>query len=270
MTPSLSQTQGLFQDRLISGTPDIKDLLVDGGPFLSVYDRAYKARLFEVMAEDFPATHTLLGDEAFAQAVDAYLDAHPSQAKSIRWIGRHFSQWLSSEERWRKHPVLADMAAFEWALGLAFDAPDDEVLSIGDLAAIPPDAWPHLTFTFPTSFSTLSLNFDVAPFQQAVVGERDPEAAPEQLVTASTWAVWRNPQDLIVNYRPLSDEETLGLGALKQGEPFAVLCEALAETGDQENAALKAAGYLRNWIEAGWISGLSGVPVSWPEQPAQA
>lgn len=265
MTPSLAQTQGLFQNRLLSGAPEIKDHLVNGGPFLGVYDRAYKARLFEVLAEDFPATHTLLGDDSFAEAVDDYLNAHPSEAKSIRWIGRHFSTWLSTDERWRKHAVLAEMAAFEWALGLAFDAPDDETLTVDGLAAVPPDAWPHLTFTFHPSFNTLALTYEVAPFQQAVANERDPESAPEQLVAGSTWAVWRDPQSLIVNYRPLSEEEAWGLEILKKGGAFAALCETLAETGNAENAALKAAGYLRNWIEAGWITGLDGVPMSWPE-----
>ena len=36
-----------------------------------------------------------------------------------------------------QHPIAAEMAAFEWALSLAFDAEDASILSLQDLAEIP-------------------------------------------------------------------------------------------------------------------------------------
>jgi len=263
MTATLSQTQSLFQNRLLNGAPEIKEHLVDGGPFLEVYDRAYKARLLEVMAEDFPGVHTLLGDEEFAEAASAYLDAHPSAAKSIRWIGRDFTAWLKDTPPWRHLPMLADMAAFEWALGLAFDAADAPPITTDNLTEIPPEAWPHLQFQFHPALNTAALAFDVVPFRQAVATEREPEAAPEALVTEAVWAVWRDPETLTVQYRLLGEEEAVGLAYLTSDGTFAGLCEVFARFGPENSAAVKAAGYLKNWIEAGWITAFTGAPMSW-------
>jgi len=263
MTVTLSQTQSLFQNRLLSGASDIKEHLVDGGPFLKVYDRAYKARLLEVMAEDFPGVHTLLGDDEFAEAASAYLDAHPSAAKSIRWTGCHFASWLKNTSPWHRLPMLADMAAFEWALGLAFDAPDENAITTDNLAEIPPEAWPHLQFEFHPALNTVALIFDVVPFQQAVATERNPEAAPEALVTEAVWAVWRDSETLTVQYRLLGEEEVAGIDYLRNGGAFAGLCEVFARSGSEDDAAVKAAGYLKNWIEAGWIAAFTGAPISW-------
>ena len=263
MNADLSQTQSMFQSRLLSGATEIEAHLVDGGPFLKVYDRAYLARLLEVMAADFPGVHTLLGDDEFHQAASAYLNDHPSTERSIRWLGQHFEAWLKQTSPWRDLPLLADMAAFEWALGLAFDAADQAAIEIDDLASIPPDIWPKLQFDFHPALTTLSLTFDVAPFQQAIAREQEPDAAPSQFETAQTWAVWRDPSDLRGSYRPLSQEEALGLHTLRNGAPFAALCEILAEFGDADESAFRAAGYLRNWVETGWITGHSATMLSW-------
>ncbi|MDA0996777.1 MAG: DNA-binding domain-containing protein [Proteobacteria bacterium] len=181
MNTGLAELQRLFQDRLLAGGNDIERHLKDRGPFLKVYDHAYLARLLEVMGEDFPAVHTLLGDDQFGDAAVAFVRAHPSRARSIRWLGAGFSAWLREADPWRNLPVVADMAAFEWALGLAFDAPDSEPVGMPALAAVPAEAWPGLRFEFHRSLNIVRLAVDVAPFQRAVAAERDPEAAPEPL-----------------------------------------------------------------------------------------
>lgn len=264
MTASLPELQNLFQDRLLTGRADIEAHLASGGPFLKVYDHAYVARLLEVMGEDFPAVHTLLGDDEFADAAAAYVRGHPSQARSVRWLGAGFAAWLGVTAPWSDLPVLTDMAAFEWGLGLAFDAPDGDALGVAALAAVPPEAWPVLTFDFHPALNTAALTHDVAPFQQAVANDRDPEAAPQAVPDApQTWAFWRDGETCQVRYRALAAEEAAGLALLRAGGDFQTLCATLAETGDGDAAALHAAGYLRGWVETGWITGLSAEGIDW-------
>lgn len=263
MSAGLTETQKLFQDRLLAGTSEIQEHLTDGGPFLKVYDHAYRARLLEVMGEDFPATHTLLGDDAFADATRHYIDAHPSRARSIRWLGRDFSAWLRATTPWQNQPVVADMAAFEWALGLAFDAPDTDALVTDDLARVPPEAWPILKFGFHPALNSLTLTFDVAPFQQAVANEQDPDAAPVALDAPQTWAAWRAPESLMVRYRALAEDEAAGLAVVMDGQPFSALCETMAVHGAADEAAIRAATCLRHWLEAGWLTDLTAEGLSW-------
>jgi hypothetical protein len=264
MTASLAEIQALFQDRLLSGADGVQAHLTGGGPFLKVYDHAYAARLIEVMGEDFPATHTLLGDDQFFQAASDYVRAHPSHARSIRWLGKDFAGWLAATAPWADLPVAADMAAFEWALGLAFDAPNASPLNADAPAGVPPEAWPVLTFDLHPALNRLSLAFDVAPFQQAVARDGDPDAAPEPITGGpQVWVVWRDPASLIVRYRDLAADEAAGLDVLFSGGDFQTLCERLAGFGGAEDAALRAAGYLKGWLDAGWIAGLQSEGLSW-------
>lgn len=263
VTASLPETLDLFQARLLDGDAGICPHLTGGGPFLKVYDHAYRARLAEVLGEDFPAVHTLLGDDAFAEAVGAYIANHPSRARSIRWLGERFAEFLRGTDPWQSRPEIADMAAFEWGLGLAFDAPDAEALALEMLAGVPPEAWPILTFAFHPTLNTFQLMHDVGPFHQAVAAERDPDGAPALLGAPGTWAAWRDPDALIVRYRALEADEAAGLGVLLAGGDFAQLCEAVAATGDADQAALRAATLLRHWIEAGWIVDLAAEGMSW-------
>ncbi len=264
MTVPLFELQNLFQDRLLTGRTDIEAHLTSGGPFLKVYDHAYVARLLEVMGEDFPAVHTLLGDDAFADAAAAYVRGHPSTARSVRWLGGGFANWLGETAPWSDLPVVADMAAFEWGLGLAFDASDADALGSAALATVPPEAWPILTFDFHPELNTAVLHHDVAPFQQAVVREQDPVAAPEVIPDGpQTWAFWRDGETCQVRYRALDTDEASGLALLRAGGDFQTFCETLAGFGDEDAAALRAAGFLRGWIEVGWITGLSAPGLSW-------
>ncbi|MEQ9557874.1 MAG: DNA-binding domain-containing protein [Rhodospirillales bacterium] len=264
MTIPLTDLQDLFQDRLLTGRADIEAHLTSGGPFLKVYDHAYEARLLEVMGDDFPAVHTLLGDDAFAEAAAAYVRGHPSRRRSVRWLGAGFAAWLGVTAPWSDLPVVADMAAFEWGLGLAFDAPDAITLDVAALAAVPPEAWPVLGFDFHPAFNTFELSHEVATFQQAVAREEDPEAAPAPLADgAQTWAAWRDGATCQVRYRALAGDEAAGLAVLRDGGDFQALCERLADFGDADAAAPRAAGYLRGWVEGGWITGLSAPGFSW-------
>tara|TARA_B100000427_G_scaffold313332_1_gene305592 strand:+ start:651 stop:1436 length:786 start_codon:yes stop_codon:yes gene_type:complete len=249
----LRKIQSLFQDRLLIGSTDLPAHLTGGGPFLKVYENAYEARLLEVMGEDFPAVHTLLGDDEFAAAATDFVREHPSRERSIRWLGAQFPNWLGETPPWSDAPVLADMAAFEWALGLAFDAPDVDAVSFDRLAAVAPNAWPGLGFQFHPSLTVVDLRHDVAPFQQAVARDEEPSVAPRHFACARTVAVWRDPQSLIVRYRDLSPSEALALNLVRDGETFQALCEALAEDGLDDAAPQQAAVFLRDWVEAGWL-----------------
>ena len=267
MTPGLNHIQTLFQQRLLAGEPDILGHLTDGGPFMKVYDDAYIIRLVEVMGEDFPAVHTLLGDARFHKAVTDYIRTRPSTRRSVRWLGEGFPRWLRKTTPWQATPMLADMAAFEWALGLAFDAADCDPIGADILAAVPPEAWGALRFDFHPALHSCDLAFDVAPFQQAVAGESEPDALPEALGTPGTWAVWRDQESLMVRYRPLPADEGAGLSVLRRDGDFAHLCEVVAASGEAETAALRAAGLLRHWLEAGWIVNLAvdGTSVQKPQ-----
>ncbi|MBO6520309.1 MAG: putative DNA-binding domain-containing protein [Rhodospirillales bacterium] len=263
MNASLSDLQKKFQDRLLKGETAIDAHLTDGGPFMKAYDHAYKARLVEILTEEFEGLHTLLGDEQFFSTLSEYVDAFPSTEKSARWLGRHLPGWLKSSERWGQQPVVASMAAFEWMIGLAFDAPDAKLIGVAEIGKVPPEAWPMLTFTFHPALNTVELDFDVSAFYQAAKAEEDPDGPPVAYEQPVTWAAWRDPEAMIVTYRPLDLDEAMALKAAREGQTFDGICEIVADHTDADEAAVRAAGLLRIWVESGWVIGLDAEGMSW-------
>lgn len=263
MMPPLKDIQEKFQARLMNGDDAINPHLANSGPFMGAYDHAYRARLIEILGEDFEGLHTLLGDEQFANAMTDYVDTYPSTTRSARWLGRYMPEYLSKTSPWNELPMLPSMAAFEWMLGLAFDAPDAKLISVQEISVVPPEAWPMLTITFHPSLTTAKITYDVAPFYQAVKAEKEPSGPPQELDAISVWAAWRDPETMTVTYRALDPDEAGALEAAISGQSFDSICEVVARHTRAENAAIRAAGLLRLWIESGWIIGIDADGMSW-------
>jgi len=66
------------------------------------------------------------------------------------------------------------------------------------------------------------------------------------------WLVWR--QALDPRRRPLAVDEAWALQQAREGADFATLCEGLLEWLDLQNAPLRAASFLRTWLQHGLIT----------------
>lgn len=213
---------------------------------LNIYADGYRLRIIEALANAYPQLHALLGDEAFEQQARAYIDQYPSTYRNMRWVGDQMAHYLNNALP--EHPIAAEMAAFEWALGLAFDAEDAPTLSVQDLATIPPETWGDLTFTLHPSVQLLDLHWNAVSVWQALAEEETPPA-PEQI--NAPCLVWRSALDS--HYRSIELQEFEALQQIKAGASFGALCERLFVTLE-DAATQQAAQYLAGWLEAGIIS----------------
>ena len=111
---------------------------------LGVYADAYRSRLVEALGNDYPALQGLLGETGFDRMMREFVAAHPSRHPNLRWYGGELAGFLTCSARWRRRPLLAELATFEWALGLAFDAADAPALGTDALARVPAAQWPRM------------------------------------------------------------------------------------------------------------------------------
>lgn len=218
---------------------------------LGIYADAYLLRLDEALRANYPKLHLLLGDDDFLALTRTYLAGHPSQQASIRWFGAELAGFLAATPPYAATPALAELARFEWALGLAFDAANAPGLGIAALAAIADEDWPVLRMRFQPGFAHLSLQWNAAAVWRAL----DADAAPPAPVReASDWAIWR--ADLQPHYRSLAGDEAALLGALQSGRPFGAACESLLPWHDEDTAPARAGALLGQWLAEGWIAAL--------------
>ncbi len=129
----LANLQALFQNHVVGGDDAaavfVGDRTASAEERLCVYFDAYRLRLIENLRIDFPGLRALMSAEAFDAICLRYIDQHPSRGPNIRWFGRHLAGFLAADRELAGQPVLVEMARFEWARGLAFDAPDSDVLT---------------------------------------------------------------------------------------------------------------------------------------------
>lgn len=247
--------QRQFQDFVIDKSAAIMPSVVDGPRAgtdrrLAIYANAYRARLTEVLDSDYPALHALAGDALFRQIALAYIAAYPSSHPNARWFGRHLLSFLMDDGHFSGLRPLIEMASFEWAMSLAFDAADDAVLTLPQLAEVPADDWPNLRFSKHPSVQRLELATDVPSFWLAVQrGDTPPPIAKAEQV--SSWIVWR--RELSVFYRSLEKDETWALDAAFAGRTFAELCDGLDQWHPPAEVPLRAVEMLKRWIGEGLL-----------------
>lgn len=246
----LRELQRAFRSHLMHGDPAIRSEIAaspDGGAErkLGVYAHAYRARLLEALATDFPKLRLWLGEDAFDACCTAYVDAHPSRHPSLRWLGRQLGSFLRVHPPYAGHPALAEMADFEWAQGLVFDAPDGTRLRVESLAAVPPEHWWQLRFEARASLQRLDLHWNVPGIWKALDAGQpppDPVHAPEPF----GWLLWRKGFE--VHWRSLDPAERSALDSLRGGGCLADIMQALAASTDEAQLPERAAGLLRQWI----------------------
>jgi hypothetical protein len=107
---------------------------------LEVYRHAYRARLRECVADDFPAVEQILGSDSFAALADRYIAELPPQASTLNAYSKAFPTWLR-QQRLRQGTYLAQMADLEWALIAAIHAPLAPPLALTALHQLDQDGW---------------------------------------------------------------------------------------------------------------------------------
>ena len=256
---SLADLQRGFQDYVLASdavfTSQVRDTSkADRVTLLDVYREGYALRLIEVLTIDFPGLLAMAGAEDFDRLARAYIAAHPSRHPSVRWFGQRLADFVAATPPYAGRPALAEMARFEWALGEAFDSVDVEPLRAEAVMAVPPEAWETIAFAPVPSLRRLSFSHDVPPSWQ----RREEAAGTLEVATLPApvpWVIWR--PERVSNFRSLEPDEAAMLDAMVEGQPFPALCEALLPFVEEDQAAARAAGLLRSWVEEGLIGSFS-------------
>lgn len=257
--PTLRQLQRDVQQHVVSTTGHslqrvarhvVGTAKVSAAQRLSIYAEGYRLRLIEALGTEFETLKAVAGDAVFDRLCRSFIATHPSRNPNLRWYGDQLAAHLAATPPFSRRPVFAEIARFEWAIGLCFDAADDPVLGFEALAAMPGPCWPGLRFTLHASVQRLDLAWNAPDlFQQrdsgvALKAQRGRRTHP--------WCIWR--RDLTPRFRLLPDDEAWALDAVVRGVPFAGICEGLARWVGDDAAALRAATLLRTWVNEQMVS----------------
>lgn len=252
---TLADLQVDFQDHLLRGGTAVERHVLGTARVpletrLGIYRGAYRSRLGEALASNFPALAKLL-DEDFHRLAEAYVATHDSPFFSIRNYGDDLPRFLAAHEDYAGAPLLAELARWEWAMTGVFDAANAAVLGHEALARVEPREWAQLRFRWHPSVQRLALNWNVPQTWKALTGDSE-RPAVEYSAAPMQWLLWR--QELTTYFRSLPPTEASALDAARSGWPFAEMCELLCAEVGAAAAPAQAASFLRGWIATGLIT----------------
>lgn len=248
---TLFALQQRFQRAVISGDPQYASANPgDVRGRLEIYANAYRGRLIDVLADNYPVLYRAMGDAAFRELADAYISAQPSTFRSVRWYGHNLVEFIIREDNFIPHPALVDIARMDRATRAAFDAADATPLTHAELTGIAPAQWSGLCFSLVPSFELIDIDWAIEALWHALNDDENAETeAPE--AHSHSLIVWR--YGLETRWRALQPLEALALKAVQSGASFAQCCVALAENGSADPASA-AAQFLQLWIAEGLVA----------------
>lgn len=253
----LAALQSAFQAAILAPEPAPARLLarfarIDGAPpdaRFAIYHEAYRLRLIEALGASYERLRRAMAG-TFVEMAGAFIAAHVSVHRNLRWYGEDLPDFLAATEPWSRRPDLAELAALERNLNIAFDAPDAPALTLRDLAAHDPTSWPDLVFAPHGSARRLEVTTDVLARWHALgAAEAPPEDAPEPppLPAPVSLLTWRQEGQAMV--RALPPEEEMMWIEMSRGRSFGQQCTLLAVHAP-DGADARAAGYLGGWIQS--------------------
>ena len=256
---TLSTLQVNFHAHLLNLPNSIHEEVVDDGHIsvehrLHIYHHAYRARLLETLQDAFEKTWAYLGDEAFESAALSFIEKTPPRHRNLRWYGEAFPQWLA--QQFRNDADIAELAAMDWQLRNAFDAPDAPPLRAAHLACLSVADWDKAGFCFTPSLCMTPVRYNIASIWHALDREEVPPTA--EILAESSWLLtWRKGWQ--PHFRTIPGVEFEALSFLIKGGSFAQMASRLNQLLPDPDTATLAAQMLSTWIREELIVELKGL-----------
>ena len=254
--PSLLETQKQMKERILAhghagkvGAFLNKQGGASGEERMAVYADAYVARMMEALSETYEAVKHLLGNEAFVELTESYMEAHPSHSYNLNDVGESMPEHLSLSRFLEKLPFLPDLARLERQVARSFHAFEDAAFEPSKLAGYSEEDWERLRVYFQPSVVVISSCWPVFDVWNA----RKTPLSELNIVLEG------RPQDVLVMRRGLDvvcelvdSAQTELIRALQRGEALGESCARLAEAEDA--GKLPVGEWFSSWASRGLIT----------------
>ena len=241
--PALRELQLAFVAAMFDESPAVEPHVCEDGMSvsarLSIYQNNLREGFIKALALGFPVIERLGGTDYFRQLALEFLAAHPSRSGNLHHIGAPFAPFLARKLAGTPYEYFADVAALEWAYEEAQLAADADALSPEAFAAVAPDDYERLTFTFHPACRFVQSRYPIVKIWRV----NQPETLSDEVINLDSGGdnvlVLRTPE--CVEFHRLPAARFAVFEALARGEELgAALERALTMEGDFDfGAALR-------------------------------
>ena len=247
---SLSDAQITMQDAILQGAGmDSKphEWIRSKAEFapkdqLAVYVNAYRFRLYDVTAEDYPILKHYLGEKSFDRLIKDFVNTAHSDHFNIGRYAAHLPDFLAVHEL--GEAFATELARLENAVSQLTDPPETAPLQPEHLAGMTPDLLMESKLYPRKALELFAFDYPVNAYFRDVKDEKNPLSPSRQ---KSFVAVFRH--DDIVWRMDLGEDEYHLLNSLFKGTKIG---DALA--GLDESAAANLSEYFSRWMRNGLLA----------------
>jgi len=248
----LSKIQSRLSEAIVRKDPSVllnPSIEMEFEPELSLatYSDDHFNTGYEALAETFPVTRKLVGDEYFDTLAGEYCRNYPDESGEMKRFGDRFPLLLlklSIERReLDKLRFLPELARLEWLIQSAYYADRDKSFDFDALASIPMREQPHIIFTLSHALSLMFSDWPVFEIWRA--HQQDSDGQNElNLHSGNQWlCVYREEGRPVVEVIP--HEIASVLGEMMQGHCLGELASHCNEIDH----------YLPEMVRHGWLNG---------------
>ena len=215
---------------------------------LEVYVNGYRYRLYDIVAEDYDATRTRIGDEKFAQLLKQYIEDTPSVSFNLAVYTQNFADYLA---RQNIDDVAKQLATLEKTILEVFAMPETNAFDIASYAQLSIEEFIELPFRLRSAHEFLQFKCNINEYFRAVMFE---EELPEIIEQEQHILIYRHED--IVRRMALEPEEARILQAIASGSNIGEATEALLEDVNIDIAKISAnlQAWFKKWVEQGLFS----------------
>jgi hypothetical protein len=236
---------------------------------LEIYNQQYWWRLLSNIQDDQVGLRAMLGEEKFDALATAYLESFPSRSWSLRDLSGKLTDFIVAQPKWTAPRTTAarDLARFEWAQTVAFDAAQRPRVEGDELLGSQADTLrlglqPYLSlldldyavdeYTVAVKKKNQSLRNDASNAFDAPTEHKPVKRGPMPKKKRIWLAVHR--MDNTVYFKRLDREAFLMLTSLREGHTLAAAVEsALAEADAEKDWISIIRGWFQTWAALGWF-----------------
>jgi hypothetical protein len=215
---------------------------------VEIYHDMYLLRMIEALEADYPAVRHFLGEDAFVELVEDYVQAHPSRSYTLNRLGDHLPEFLRQSTERAHAAFLHDLACLELAITEVFDEEESAVLAPEQVRAVPEERWPGARLRPVRAFRLLTFEHPVLRWLDAAHRKA---SAPEPVRRSSRVAVYRHRYSVL--RLELSRPEHALLAALAGGAPLAEAVAAASAIRERRREREVFTAF-RTWIAEGMFS----------------
>lgn len=222
---------------------------------LAIYRNNYRSALVEALRATFERTERLVGKNAFARAAAHHCIAHPPSSWTLDLAGAGFAETCAA--LFASDPDVAQLAALEWAMHIAFTARDAAALTPESFAtacaAFGAEDWDALRLAPMPAIRCIPATYDLVRLWSSLA-TGDGEVQLAALDHPHSAVVWREGERPVFVLRPAGEGEALA--SFGAGASFGEVCADLIAALGEDAAIAEAGAMLARWVGEGWIERL--------------